>query len=83
MSENKSRFISKASTAWNWLISILFGSYFRFTRYRRNAFVAVVYKNKLLAKETDRYRSKQIIEGYEKALSTTEFKTSWSVHIYF
>ena len=77
------QFISTAFTAWNWLISIHFGFYFRFARYRRSAFVVVVYKNKLLAKETDRYCSKQIIEGCEKALSASEFKTDWSVHIFF
>ena len=76
------QFISTAFTAWNWLILIHFGSYFRFTRYCWSAFVVVVYKNNLLAKETDRYRSKQIIEGCEKALLASEFKNDWSVHIY-
>ena len=32
-------------------------------------------KNKLFAKETDRYSSKQIIECCEKALLASEFKT--------
>ena len=40
--------------------------------------VVVVRKNKLLAKKTDRYCSKLIIEGCGKALAASEFKTQAS-----